>query len=75
MINVLNLESHATMMAVNPFPPADVVEIVWSLPATIRKPTRPQIAPEMIMVRIVTHLTLIPAYLAVFSDSPTTVIS
>mgnify|MGYP007132787898 CR=1 FL=1 len=27
------------------------------------------------MVRIVTRLTLIPAYLAVFSDSPTTVIS
>ena len=49
------------MMAVKPRPPALVVEMVWSLPATIRKPQRPQIAPEISIVRTVTRRTLMPA--------------
>ena len=47
IINVLNLESHATMIAVNPRPPAVAVEIVWLAPLTITKPAIPQIAPEI----------------------------
>ena len=51
----------ATMMAVKPCPPAVLVEIVWSLPATIRNPARPQMAPEISMVRTRTQRTLMPA--------------
>ena len=75
MIKVLNLESHATMMAVNPRPSAVAVEMVWLAPLTMTKPAIPQMAPEIAMVRIITYLTRIPAYLAVFSLSPTTEIS
>ena len=75
MINVLNLESHATIMAVKPRPPAVAVEIVWLAPLTITKPAIPQIAPEIAMVRTITFFTWIPAYFAVFSLSPTTAIS
>ena len=69
------MESHATMIAVNPRPPAVAVEIVWLAPLTITKPAIPQIAPEIAIVRIITFFTWIPAYLAVFSLSPTTAIS
>ena len=44
-------------------------------PATAMKPARPQMAPEMAMVRMVTFFTWMPAYRAVFSLSPTTEIS
>lgn len=43
--NGLNFDIHATMMAVNPRPPAVLVEIVWLAPLTIRQPAIPQIAP------------------------------
>ena len=42
---------------------------------TITAPAIPQIAPEIIIVRIMTFFTSIPAYLAVFWLSPTTEIS
>ena len=71
----MNLESHATMIAVNPRPPAVAVEIVWLAPLTITNPAIPQIAPEIAMVQIITFFTWIPAYFAVFSLSPTTAIS
>ena len=45
------------------------------VPATISIPAIPQIAPEMMSVRRVTFFTSMPAYFAVFSDSPTTLIS
>ena len=57
----LNLASHATMIAVKPRPPAVLVEIVWLAPATAIKPARPQIAPEMHMVRMMTLRTLMAA--------------
>ena len=63
------------MMAVKPRPPAVEVEMVWLAPETAMKPARPQMAPEMAMVRMVTFFTLMPAYRAVFTESPTTVIS
>ena len=63
------------MMAVKPLPPAVEVEMVWSRPATSRKPHSPQMAPLVIMVRMMTRRTLMPAYRAVFSLSPTTAIS
>lgn len=75
IVNVLNFESHATMIAVNPRPPAVLVEIVWLEPLTMIKPARPQIAPEIAIVRMMTFFTLIPTYFAVFSLSPTTEIS
>ena len=75
MKNVLNLASQATMIAVKPRPPAVLVEIVWSTPATPTNPASPHTAPDIIIVRIITFLTLIPAYLAVFLDSQTTAIS
>ena len=62
-------------MAVNPLPSAVIVEIVWLAPLTITNPAIPQIAPEIAMVRMMTLFTWIPAYLAVFSLSPTTAIS
>ena len=42
----MNLESHATMIAVNPRPPAVAVEIVWLVPLTITNPALPQIATQ-----------------------------
>ena len=75
MANALNLLSQDTMMAVNPLPPAVLVEMVWLAPLTMMKPAMPQMAPDRAMVRIITFFTLIPAYLAVFSLSPTTAIS
>ena len=75
MTKVLNLASQATMMAVKPRPPAVEVEMVWPAPATAMKPARPQMAPEMAMVRIKTLESLMPAYRAVFWLSPTTAIS
>lgn len=51
------------------------VAMVCLFPATMMKPQSPHIAPERIRVRIVTFFTLIPAYFAVFSLSPTTEIS
>ena len=71
----LNLASHETIMAVKPIPPAKFLEIVWLVPETRRKPASPQMPPESTIVRIMTFLTLIPIYLAVFSLSPTTEIS
>ncbi len=75
MANALNLLSHDTMIAVNPRPPAVLVDMVWLAPLTMIKPAMPQIAPDRAMVRRITLFTLIPAYLAVFSLSPTTAIS
>ena len=73
---VLNFASHATIIAVNPYPPAVLEEeIEWSCPATVIIPQTPQIIPERAIVRIITVFTLIPAYSAVRSDSPTTEIS
>ena len=71
----LNLASHETIIAVKPRPPAVLVEIVWLEPLTRRKPVSPHNAPEIAIVHIITLLTFIPAYLAVFSLSPTTAIS
>ena len=69
----LNFASHDTIMAVNPLPPAVVVVIVWFVPPTRSKPAIPQIAPDKIIVLIITFFTFSPMYLAVFSLSPTTV--
>ena len=49
------------MMAVKPRPPAVEVEMVWLAPATAMKPARPQMAPEMAMVRIKTLDSRMPA--------------
>lgn len=50
IINVLlNLESHALMIKLNPRPPAVAVEIVWLAPLTITKPAIPQIAQSTIV--------------------------
>ena len=46
------LASQATMMAVKPRPPAVLVEMVRDTAETARKPAKPQIAPEMAMVRM-----------------------
>ena len=73
--NGLNLDSHATMMAVKPLPPAVSVLIVWFVPPTSKSPAIPQIAPDTMRVLIITFLTFIPTYFAVFSLSPTTAIS
>ena len=58
---VLNFDIHATMIAVNPLPPAVLVEIVWLAPLTNTKPAIPQIAQEIAIVRMMTFFTLIPA--------------
>ena len=58
---VLNLDSQATMIAVNPRPPAVEVEIVCPDPLTRINPATPQMAPETAMVRSSTFFTLIPA--------------
>ena len=50
IVKVLNLASQATMIAVNPRPPAVEVDMVWLAPDTATKPARPQMAPEMAMV-------------------------
>ena len=71
----LNLASHETIIAVKPRPPTVLVPIVWPVPATNKSPAIPQRAPDMISVLIITFLTFIPMYLAVFSLSPTTEIS
>ena len=57
MINGLNFASQDTMMAVNPRPPAVLVEIVWEDPLTSRNPVKPQIAPDNAMVRMMTLFT------------------
>ena len=49
------------IIAVKPWPPMVLVLMEWSVPATISIPAIPQIAPEIIIVRIMTFLTLIPA--------------
>ena len=61
MVKVLNFDIQATIIAVNPRPPAVLVEIVWLEPQTISHPANPQIAPEIAIVRMITFLTLIPA--------------
>ena len=53
--------SQATVMAVNPTPPAVVSVRVPSEPDTWRKPTRPARAAERNMVRTRIRLTFIPA--------------
>ena len=58
-------------MAVKPRPPAVFTDMVWLEPLTRRNPVKPQRAPERAMVLSITFFTLIPAYLAVFSLSPT----
>ena len=75
MANALNLLSQETMMAVKPRPPAVLVEMVWLAPLTMINQAIPQMAPDKAMVRRITFFTLIPAYRAVFSLSPTTAIS
>ena len=47
--------------AVKPRPPAVLVEMVCPAPATAMKPAMPQIAPDIITVRIITRLTFIAA--------------
>ena len=71
----LNFASHETMIAVNPLPSTVFEAIVWFVPLTRSRPAIPQIAPERMRVLIITFLTLIPMYFAVFSLSPTTEIS
>lgn len=56
----LNLASQETMIAVKPWPPTVLVEIVWSVPATSIRPARPQTAPEMAIVRTITRPTSMP---------------
>ena len=63
------------MTAVKPRPSTSVVVSVWSLPAVSRKPAKPQSAPEISIVRMMTHSTLMPTYRAVRWLSPTTEIS
>ena len=75
MVMGLNFASHETMIAVNPLPPTVFEAIVWLVPLTRRRPAMPQIAPERIRVLMITFLTLMPMYFAVFSLSPTTEIS
>ena len=60
------------MIAVKPRPAARSLVKVWSVPLTRRKPAIPHIAPERSIVLIMTFLTFMPMYLAVFSLSPTT---
>ena len=72
---LLQSDLASTIIAVNPRPFATVVVMVWFVLPTSNKPATPQTAPERSIVRIITFLTLIPMYLAVFSDSPTTEIS
>ena len=73
MYKGLNLASHATIIAVKPILLALSVLIEWLMPLARSKPTSPQMAPDKTKVLIITFLTLIPIYFAVFSDSPTTV--
>ena len=56
----LNLASQDTMTAVKPRLSESEVVIVWSVPATSRKPARPHSAPEMSIVRMITRSTLMP---------------
>ena len=46
MANGLNFDIHATIMAVNPRPPAVLVEMVWLAPLTMIAPDNPRILPE-----------------------------
>ena len=71
----LNLASQETMTAVKPRPSTMVVVSVWLVLPTSSSPARPQIAPDRSIVRMMTFSTLMPTYLAVRSDSPTTAIS
>ena len=57
----LNLASQETMTAVKPRPSTMVVERVWLVEPTRRRPMRPQTAPESTMVRMMTRSTLMPA--------------
>ena len=59
MMNYVAIQ--ATMIAVKPRPPAVLMEMVWSAPATPTMPATPHTAPEMSMVRMTTRLTLMPA--------------
>ena len=57
----LSCESQATVMAVKPLPAATVSDRVMFAPEATMKPTRPQIAPERNMVRIMMRPTFMPA--------------
>ncbi len=57
----LKFAIHATIIAVKPLPFAVLVDSVWLEPPTMTAPARPQMAPEMAMVRRMTLGTLIPA--------------
>ena len=59
--NALSCESHATVMAVKPLPAATVSDSVMFAPDATMKPTRPQIAPERNIVRIMILPTFMPA--------------
>ena len=61
MTKGLNLASQATMMAVKPRPSTRLESMEWEEPPTSSRPARPQMAPEMIMVRRYTLVMLIPA--------------
>ena len=56
----LNFASQETMTAVKPRPPARVVVMVWSVPATSSRPATPQMAPESSSVRMMTRSTFMP---------------
>ena len=57
----LKFAIQATRMAVKPRPFAVLTESVCPAPPTITAPARPQIAPEMAMVRSMTRCTEMPA--------------
>ena len=54
-------DSQHTVMAVKPTPPATLEYSVWLTPEAVRKPTRPQMAPDSAAVRRVTFATFMPA--------------
>lgn len=57
----LNFAIQDTMTAVKPRPSTTVVVRVWLMPPTSSRPIRPQTAPEITMVRMMTRSTLMPA--------------
>ena len=75
MAKLFSWPSHATVMAVNPTPPATSLFNVPFAPETSRNPTMPLIAPLNSMVRIMTQPTFMPAYRAVLIESPMTATS
>ena len=73
--NGLNDASQVAIIPVKPILFAEAVLIVWLIEPARTKPTRPAIAPDKIIVLIMTLSTLIPTYFAVLILSPTTEIS